>query len=69
VIRRRDIVVNEQPCRPLLCQSAQRSLRRLLNIGFFCRCCTQPNGKVRKSTQEPCARFRLDTSKRPHTDL
>src|SRR5262249_18961349 len=56
-IWRGDVVVNEEPCRALFRQSAQRSLRRLLNISFF-RCgCTQGDSKVRKSTQEPGARF------------
>jgi hypothetical protein len=42
----------------LFCQSAQRRLRRLLDIRFFRRCCTQGDSKARKSTQEPCAGFR-----------
>ena len=57
VIWRGDVVVDEEPSRALFCQSAQRSLRRLLNISFFCRCCTQRHSKARKSTQEPRARL------------
>ena len=57
MIRRGDVVVNEEPSRALFRQSAQRSLRRLLNISFFCRCCTQRHRKARKSTQEPRARL------------
>src|SRR5262249_4281829 len=69
-IRRGDVVINEEPCCALSCQSVQRSLRRLLNISFFCRCCAQSDSKARKSTQEPRARFgrtptnaRIKTSK------
>jgi hypothetical protein len=36
---------------------SQRSFRRLLNIGFVCRCCTQRNSEVREGTQEASARF------------
>src|SRR5262249_33408203 len=50
LIRRADIVVNEEPCRALFRQSSQRSLRSLLNVGFFCCCCTQSDGKAREST-------------------
>jgi hypothetical protein len=57
LIRRADIVVNEEPCRALFRQSSQRSLRSLLNVGFFCCCATQRHTKARKSTQEPGARF------------
>ncbi len=53
VIRRGDVVVDEEPSRALLGKSTQRSLRRLLNVSFFCRCCTQGHRKARKSTQEP----------------
>ena len=52
-----DVVVNEEPSRALFCQSSQCGLCRLLNISFFCRCCTQGHSKVRKSTQEPGARL------------
>jgi hypothetical protein len=38
-------------------QSAQRGLRRLLDISFFCRCCTQRHSKARESTREPGARL------------
>jgi len=56
-IWRGNVVENEKPCRALLRQSAQSSLRRLLNISFFCRCRTQRHGEARESIQEPCARF------------
>src|SRR5262249_4070979 len=56
-IWRGDVVVNEEPSCALLCQSAQRSLRRLLNIGFFCRCCAQRDSKAREGTEEPRACF------------
>src|SRR5262245_19431603 len=69
-IWRGDTVIDEEPCCALFCQLAQRSLRRFLNISFVCRCCTQGDSKVRKSTQEPRARFgrtptnaRIQTSK------
>ena len=52
MIRRGDIVVDEKPCRTLFCQSAQRGLRSLFDVSFFCCCCTQGHRKVRKSTQE-----------------
>jgi hypothetical protein len=68
VIRCSDVVVNEKPCRALLCQSAQRSLRRLLNISFFCHCRTQRHSKARKSTQASCPRFgRTPTNTRIQT--
>ena len=57
VARCGDIVVDEEPCRALFGQSAQRGLRRFLNISFFCRCCTQCHSEARKSTQEPRARL------------
>src|SRR5262249_28534414 len=63
-----DIVVNQEPCRPLSRQSAQRSIRCLLKINFFCRCCTQRHGKTRKGTQEARVRFsRTPTNARIQT--
>src|SRR5215831_2180117 len=63
-----DVVVNQEPCRPLLRQSTQRSLRRLLNVSFVCRCCTQGDSKGRESTQQASARFgRTPTNARIQT--
>ena len=69
VIRRGDIVVDEEPCRMLFCQSAQGSLCRTSQRQLLL---ALPHPASQQGSQEhskgPCA-SRPDTNRRPHRDL
>src|ERR1700730_392836 len=53
LIRRGDVVVNEEPCRALLSKPTQRSLSGLLDVGFLRHRRTQRHGKGRIALKRP----------------